>query len=185
VSLEEHRRKRDFGKTPEPKGGRKRKARDPAFVIQKHNASRLHYDFRLEVDGVLASWAVPKGPSLDPKQKRLAVHVEDHPMDYAYFEGAIPKGEYGAGQVIVWDKGTYRDLRDEPVDEGIEKGHISVWLEGEKLRGGWSLQRMEGKNWLLVKRSDEFANPKLDITEERPESVLSGRTIEDLRREAG
>lgn len=185
MGLEEYHRKRDFERTPEPAGARGRKARDPIFVVQKHNASRLHYDVRIEVDGVLVSWAVPKGPSLDPKVKRLAVHVEDHPMDYAYFEGVIPRDNYGAGQVIVWDRGTYRNVRDEPVARGIAAGHVSVWLEGTKLRGGWSLQRMDGTSWLLVKRNDELADPAVDIATERPESVLTGQTIEDLQREAG
>ena len=112
-------------------------------MIQKHAASSLHYDFRLEVDGVLKSWAVPKGPSTDPREKRLAVEVEDHPLDYADFEGVIGSG-YGAGRVIVWDAGTYRSLTDGPVEEALEKGHLSVWLEGKKLRGGWTLQRTRG-----------------------------------------
>lgn len=184
MSLREYRRKRDPLKTPEPHGGvRKRKKGDPIFVVQKHDATALHYDFRLEVQGVLASWAVPKGPSMNPADKRLAMPTEDHPMDYATFEGVIPEGEYGAGPVIVWDRGTYRNLRDEPMTDGLREGHITFWLDGEKLRGGFSLRRFGGngrEQWLLVKRNDGFADRNTDIVSSRPESVRSGRTIEDL-----
>jgi DNA ligase D-like protein (predicted 3'-phosphoesterase) len=156
---------------------------DPRFVIQKHAASSLHYDLRLEAGGVLKSWAVPKGPSTDPRAKRLAVQVGDHPLDYADFEGVIGTGREGAGQVIVWDAGTYRPLTDGPVAEALERGHLSVWLEGEKLRGGWTLQRTSAgpkPRWLLVKRRDEAADAEREPVATRPESVLSGRTIEDL-----
>src|SRR6476469_7322345 len=159
-----YRAKRDFRKTREPgggKGGRGRK-HEPIFVIQKHDASSLHYDFRLEVDGTLRSWAVPKGPSTDPREKRLAVEVEDHPLDYADFEGVIGEGNYGSGAVIVWDAGTYRNLDDEQsMAEQLEAGHAKVWLEGEKLQGGWTLQRTRGGSkpqWLLLKRKDEGAD---------------------------
>jgi DNA ligase D-like protein (predicted 3'-phosphoesterase) len=161
---------------------------EPIFVVQKHAARSLHYDFRLEVDGTLASWAVPKGPSLDPADKRLAMRVEDHGLDYADFEGVIPKGTYGAGAVIVWDTGPYRNLteregREVPMGEALREGHAVVGLEGDKLRGGWAITRI-GKNrrerWLLVKRRDETAAPDADLVAERPESVLSGKTIEDL-----
>src|SRR5260370_22340518 len=161
-----------------------------SFVVQKHAARRLHYDFRLEVDGVLPSWAVPKGPSYDPTVKRLAVHVEDHPLDYRTFEGGIPRGEYGGGPVIVWDLGTYRNLterrsRPVPMREAIEAGHVSVWLDGQKLHGGWSLTRTgSGKagddNWIMVKRRDEYANPSLDIAAQAPASVLSGRDVTEI-----
>jgi DNA ligase D-like protein (predicted 3'-phosphoesterase) len=160
----------------------------PRFVVQKHDASRLHYDFRLEVEGVLKSWAVPKGPSTDPREKRLAMEVEDHALDYADFEGVISEGSYGAGSVIVWDTGTYRNLRDEPVEEGLRRGHVSVWLEGSKLRGGWSLQRMRGGSkpqWLLVKRRDEGADARRNPVSTQPESVLSGRTVEEVAAEIG
>ena len=154
------------------------------FVIQKHAATSLHYDFRLEVDGVLASWAVPKGPSTDPRDKRLAMQVEDHPVSYGDFEGVIGPG-YGAGAVIVWDTGSYDNLREgEQVAEGLERGHLSVWLHGHKLRGGYSLRRTGGgkkPRWLLVKKDDEHADPESDITQARPESVRSGRLIEELR----
>jgi len=156
MALEVYRKKRNFKRTPEPRGARaRRRVSGLQFVIQKHAATHLHYDFRLELDGVLLSWAVPKGPSLDPKQRRLAVHVEDHPLDYAGFEGTIPKGEYGGGSVLLWDRGKWIPRKDPR--EGLRKGHLVFDLEGEKLRGGWALLRMggskepEGKNWLLVK----------------------------------
>ena len=154
------------------------------FVIQKHAATSLHYDFRLEVDGVLASWAVPKGPSTDPRDKRLAMQVEDHGMDYKDFEGVHGPG-YGAGAVIVWDTGSYENLRDEPMAEGLENGHLSVWLRGHKLVGGYSLRRTKGgekPQWLLVKRRDDEADARRNPVSTQPESVLSGRTIEDLQR---
>ncbi|GAC1517398.1 MAG: hypothetical protein NVS1B12_02550 [Acidimicrobiales bacterium] len=186
--LTEYRRKRDFGRTGEPEGGTP-DGSEPTFVIQKHAATRLHYDVRLEVDGVMPSWAVPKGPSYDPKVKRLAVHVEDHPLDYQTFEGTIPAGEYGGGAVIVWDRGTFRNLterrgRPVPMRDAIDAGHVSVWLEGTKLRGGWSITRTgqagAKESWIMVKRRDETADPTLDITGEAPESVLSGRTVEEV-----
>jgi DNA ligase D-like protein (predicted 3'-phosphoesterase) len=152
------------------------------FVIHKHAASSLHYDLRLEAAGVLKSWAVPKGPSTDPREKRLAVEVEDHSLDYAEFEGRIGTG-YGAGRVIVWDAGTYRSLTDGPVEAAIESGHLSFWLEGEKLRGGWTLQRTGGgakPQWLLIKRRDDEADARRNPVSTQPESVRSGRTIEDL-----
>ena len=156
----------------------------PTYVIQKHDATRLHYDFRLEIDDVLASWAVPKGPSLDPKDKRLAMMVEDHPMDWGSFEGVIPKGEYGAGGVIVWDRGTYRNLReDETMSDGLKEGRLRFWMDGDKLHGGWSLRHFPrgGDNaWLLVKLDDEHARRGADITAERPESVVTGKTLEQL-----
>ena len=155
----------------------------PMFVIQKHAASSLHYDFRLEVDGVLVSWAVPKGPSTDPREKRLAVEVEDHPLGYGSFEGVIGQG-YGAGAVIVWDTGTYEQLGGgETMAEAVERGHVSVWLHGEKIRGGYTLQRTGGgrkPKWLLIKRKDEEADARRNPVSTQPESVLSGRTVEQL-----
>jgi len=152
------------------------------FVIQKHAATSLHYDLRLEVDGVLASWAVPKGPSADPRDKRLAMQVEDHPLDYGDFEGVIGPG-YGAGAVIVWDTGEYDNLRDEPMTEGIENGHVSFALKGHKLQGDWSLRRIRGgekPQWLRVKRRDDHADARRNPVSTQPESVLSGKTIEEL-----
>jgi DNA ligase D-like protein (predicted 3'-phosphoesterase) len=159
------------------------------FVIQKHDARSLHYDFRLEAGGVLKSWAVPKGPSTDPRDKRLAMPTEDHPLEYGDFEGVIPEGNYGAGTVIVWDTGSYRnqtkrDGDEVPIEEALEAGHAVVWLEGKKLQGAWTLQRTgKGKDvrWLLVKKRDEGADARRNPVRTQPESVLSGKTIEDLR----
>ena len=166
---------------PRTRGG------DPRFVIQKHDATRLHYDFRLEVDGTLRSWAVPKGPSTDPREKRLAVEVEDHPLDYADFEGVIGEG-YGSGAVIVWDAGTYRNLdEDRSMAEALEAGHARVWLEGHKLRGGYALTRTPvggsaRERWLLVKLKDEEADARRNPVSTQRESVISGRTITDVHR---
>jgi DNA ligase D-like protein (predicted 3'-phosphoesterase) len=192
-SLEEYRRKRDFRRTPEPSGRSRASGERPLFVIQKHDATALHYDFRLEAGGVLKSWAVPKGPSTDPREKRLAMPTEDHPMAYARFEGVIPEGEYGAGPVIVWDIGTYRNVTEEggqpvPVEEAIDAGHVKVWLEGTKLRGAWSLRRTSfGRDrrpkWLLVKVRDEEADARRNPVSTQPASALSGRTLEDLAEE--
>ncbi|MBA8824484.1 DNA ligase D-like protein (predicted 3'-phosphoesterase) [Saccharopolyspora lacisalsi] len=189
--LGEYRRKRNFGTTSEPRDGgekRSREERDPRFVIQKHDASSLHYDFRLEVDGVLKSWAVPKGPSIDPQDKRLAVPTEDHPLEYADFEGVIPAEEYGAGTVLVWDTGTYRHLSTHHDDaaEALEQGRLSVWLEGQKLRGGYALTRM-GRNgqWLLVKMKDEGADRRRKPLKRQPRSVLSGGDLADITETGG
>lgn len=196
-SLATYRSKRDFRKSPEPSsGGRSRwKKRNPIFVIQEHDASRLHYDFRLEVDGVLASWAVPKGPSTDPRERRLAIHVEDHPLSYADFEGVIPEGEYGAGSVIVWDAGPYRNLRRDdddrevPMGKALRDGQLEVWLGGKKLRGGYALVntklRGQKKNWLLIKMDDEGKDARRKPTKTEPESVLSGRTLAEVAAEEG
>ena len=150
-------------------------------MIQQHHATSRHFDFRLEVAGSFRSWAVPKGPSMDPRDKRLAMEVEDHSLSWGDFEGVIPKGSYGAGPVIVWDRGTYENLRDEPMAEALDAGHASFRLDGEKLQGGWSIRRVDGRRWLLVKRRDEEADSG-DPVSERPESVVSGRTIEELGR---
>ncbi|MCL6707645.1 DNA ligase D [Pseudomonas sp. R2.Fl] len=184
MSLETYNQKRDFRATPEPKG-KAGKAKGRSFVIQKHAARRLHYDFRLEMDGVLKSWAVTKGPSLIAGEKRLAVHVEDHPLEYGKFEGTIPAGHYGAGEVIVWDRGTWEPIED--VKKGYRKGHLEFTLDGEKLNGRWHLVRMATReesrdNWLLIKADDEYAREEdeADILEELPLSVVSGRRVEDL-----
>ncbi len=157
---------------------------EPSFVIHKHAATTLHYDFRLEVDGVLRSWAVPKGPSTDPRVKRLAVEVEDHSLEYGDFEGVIGRHSYGAGAVIVWDAGTYRNLDEEhSMAESLESGHAKFWLDGHKLRGGWTLQRTsdgEKPQWLLIKRRDEGADARRNPASTQPESVKTGRTIEQV-----
>jgi DNA ligase D-like protein (predicted 3'-phosphoesterase) len=156
----------------------------PMFVIQKHAARSLHYDFRLEVGGTLKSWAVPKGPSTDPRDKRLAMPVEDHSLEYGNFEGVIGEG-YGAGEVIVWDSGEYRNLGDEPMEKQLEDGHAVFWLDGQKLQGGWSLRRIAGgrdERWLLVKKRDEQADARRNPVSTQPESVKSGKTVEELRR---
>ncbi len=187
--LESYRERRDFRRTPEPAGKAGTEHKKPVFVIQKHDARRLHYDLRIELNGVLKSWAVPKGPSTDPAQKRLAVLTDDHPMEYTEFEGSIPKGEYGAGEMIVWDRGYYINITEKngksiPVDKAIEHGHLAIWLMGEKIKGGYALNRFKRENkeqWLLVKMKDEAADPSDDLLVTQPESVLSGRTVEDLR----
>jgi DNA ligase D-like protein (predicted 3'-phosphoesterase) len=189
--LKAYRKKRDLHKSPEPSGRGSRGSGKPRFVVQKHQAKRLHYDFRLEVDGALKSWAIPKGPSTDPRDKRLAVQTEDHPLDYGGFEGVIPEGEYGAGTVLVWDAGEYRNLKEEsdhPMSMGdaVDRGHVTVWLEGEKLRGGYALTRFrKGKkdHWLLVKMDDEESDARRNSTSTQPESVVSGRTIEEVRKQ--
>src|SRR5688572_23566561 len=168
--LERYREMRDFSETPEPRG-RRAGARPDAlrFYVQRHDATRLHYDFRLELDGVLKSWAVPKGPSLDPEVKRLAVEVEDHPIEYGEFEGVIPEKQYGAGDVLLWDQGTWV-AEDRDPEAAWRKGRLHFALEGVKLHGRWVLFRTRGKQWILRKRDDESARPG-EITEERPESV--------------
>jgi DNA ligase D-like protein (predicted 3'-phosphoesterase) len=190
--LKDYRDKRDFGRTPEPAGREPREAGGPIFVIQKHAASHLHYDFRLEVDGVLKSWAVPKGPSTNPKDKRLAVPTEDHPLEYAAFEGVIPKEEYGGGTVMVWDTGGYRNLTEKkgvaiPMGQAVAHGHVKVWLEGTKLKGGYALTRFKtGKDeaWLLVKADDEAADARRHPVSTEPNSALTGRSLEEIAGEA-
>jgi bifunctional non-homologous end joining protein LigD len=189
MGLTEYRRRRRFGVTPEPAGGDTRKARPRAlaFVVQKHRATRLHYDFRLEWNGVLLSWAVPKGPSLDPSVKRLAMQVEDHPLEYAKFEGIIPEGEYGGGTVMIWDQGTW--IAETPdVDAGLRKGELKFALKGKKLAGSWVLVRTRGKygsqsggkaTWLLIKHRDAAARAA-DIAEEAPRSVVSRRLLAEI-----
>ncbi len=169
----------------------------PIFVIQKHDASSLHYDFRLEADGVLKSWVVPKGPSTDPSEKRLALPTEDHPLDYADFEGVIPEEHYGAGTVLIWDRGSYRNLKadqngshaDQSVTQQIADGHVTVWLKGEKLKGGYALTRTdlgeEEERWLLVKMDDDEADARLNPTSTETDSVASGRSIDDIHDGAG
>jgi bifunctional non-homologous end joining protein LigD len=188
--LAEYRRKRDFTRTAEPKGGTARARQKLAFVIQKHAASHLHYDLRLELDGVMKSWAVPKGPSLDPAVKRLAMEVEDHPIEYNSFEGNIPKGEYGGGTVMLWDRGTYTYGGSDPdpiegLRKGYQKGDFKFVLQGKRLRGSWVLVRTRrdprGRaQWLLIKHRDEHAVPQSDVTAEVQTSVTTGRTMEEI-----
>jgi bifunctional non-homologous end joining protein LigD len=185
--LAEYNRKRDFSRTKEPEGKvPKKKAKELQFVIQKHAASHLHYDFRLELDGVMKSWAVPKGPSLDPSVKRLAMEVEDHPISYNTFEGTIPAGEYGGGTVMLWDRGTY-EAEDgggvESLRRGYDRGDLKITLEGKRLRGSWALVRMKRPGrpqWLLIKHRDEGADPSRDIAAEHTTSVVSRRTMESI-----
>lgn len=188
MPLEDYARKRNFSATPEPQGKvEDRKSRRLIYVIQKHKATHLHYDLRLEMGGVLKSWAVPKGPSYNPADKRLAVEVEDHPLDYASFEGVIPEGNYGAGTVIVWDQGAYELADGYDADPLVawRKGKLHVRFHGKKLLGIWVLVRTRGPNsrdWLLFKKNDGDADPAADITRQRPESVKSGKTVEQVEK---
>ena len=184
MGLEEYKRKRRFNETPEPEG-KVKKVFGNTFVIQKHRATRLHYDFRLEMEGVLRSWAIPKGPSFNPADKRLAVMTEDHPMDYGGFEGVIPKGNYGAGKVIVWDNGTYEMVDPETPEKGWEKKKLHFILKGRKLKGEWVLVRgsRNPNEWIFFKVRDQFATAEGDITEDRPESILSGSLVEEIGEE--
>jgi bifunctional non-homologous end joining protein LigD len=182
--LAEYKAKRDFGKTPEP-GPKRARRKGNSFVIQKHAARRTHFDFRLEHDGVLKSWAVTKGPSLDPSQKRLAVMTEDHPLEYGKFEGVIPRGEYGAGPVMIWDEGTWEPLNDP--DEGLAKGDLKFRLYGHRLNGEFVLVRMKPRkedrgrqNWLLIKKRDAYAGDGVEPAEEFDTSVKTGRTMDQI-----
>jgi len=191
MPLVQYRTKRDFKVTPEPKGARKSRgtAHQLAFVIQKHQASHLHYDFRLEWNGVLISWAVPKGPSLDPSVKRMAVAVEDHPLEYGGFEGTIPEGQYGGGTVMVWDRGTWTP-EVEDVDAALENGELKFSLKGNKLKGSWVLVRLKPRgnsprlSWLLIKHRDRYASES-DVTAAKPRSVLSKRSMRAIARANG
>ena len=191
MPLKEYDKKRNFKVTPEPSGktAAKQKHDSLIYVIQKHRATALHYDFRLEWKGVLLSWAVPKGPSLDPSVKRLAMQVEDHPVDYATFEGVIPEGEYGGGTVMVWDQGTWTPEQDD-VDAALAKGDLKISLHGKKLKGSWVLVRThgygrsDGRSWLLIKHRDEYVSTE-DITAEKPKSVVSNRLLAQIAKEGG
>jgi DNA ligase D-like protein (predicted 3'-phosphoesterase) len=188
--LETYKSKRDFEKTPEPAGGEEKELTHPIYVIQKHDASHLHYDLRLEMGGVLKSWAVPKGPSPDPKVKRLAMPTEDHPIGYANFEGVIPEGQYGGGTVMVWDIGTYRNLREEKpeghrftMEQSYDQGKIEVFLEGKKLKGSYALIRtggMEKRGWLFFKMKEPHEGSYEDIAKAEPDSALTGRTMDEI-----
>jgi bifunctional non-homologous end joining protein LigD len=190
MSLKHYRKKRDFETSPEPPGDKKRRTRKALlYVVQKHRASQLHYDFRLEFNDVLLSWAVPKGPSLDPSIKRLAMQVEDHPVEYANFEGVIPEGEYGGGTVMVWDTGSWLP-EQEDVAAALTRGDLKFTLRGRKLHGSWVLVRTRGfgrssgKSWLLIKHRDQHASKK-DITSDEPKSVLTKRLLADIARDGG
>jgi DNA ligase D-like protein (predicted 3'-phosphoesterase) len=198
VSKDEYRRKRDFRRTPEPKGTAKRKSggRWPLFVIQQHSARSMHFDFRLEADGALKSWAVPKGPSTNPRDKRLAMPTEDHPLEYVDFEGVIPKGEYGAGPVIIWDRGVYENRsvdkrgREISVGRAVENGNVKVYLHGQKISGGYGIVRTgsrggERERWLLVKERDAEADARRNPVRTQPKSVVSGRTLKQVLKEEG
>ncbi|MFO7892235.1 MAG: DNA polymerase ligase N-terminal domain-containing protein [Longimicrobiales bacterium] len=197
-SMKEYQEKRDFRRTDEPAGepaARSGLPEAPIWVVQEHDASSHHFDVRIEADGVLKSWAVPKGPSTDPSEKQLALPTEDHPVEYADFEGVIPEDEYGAGTVIVWDRGTYTNLKEDddgepvPVAEQVTDGHVTLRLEGgEKLAGGYALTRMEGRDeemWLLVKMDDDEADARRNPVSTEPASVKTGRTLEEVAEEEG
>lgn len=191
MSTESYEKKRNFHTTPEPRGGSSSENEQPIFVIQEHDASSHHFDFRIEVDGTLKSWAVPKGPSTDPSEKRLAVPTEDHPLDYADFEGVIPEDEYGGGTVIIWDRGPYENITEKDGDlravtDSLKEGHLLIRLHGEKLQGGYALQRFrdgdddEDEQWLLIKMDDDEADARRNPVSTEPKSVTSGRTIDEV-----
>ncbi len=194
-SKNEYSQKRDLDESPEPAFSESKKASgdEPVFVIQKHDASNLHYDFRLEIDGVLKSWAIPKGPSTDPSEKRLAIPTEDHPTEYADFEGVIPEGQYGAGTVMVWDKGIFKNIKKKD-DQAVsfkkcyEDGQIEVWLEGQKISGGYALVKTSvgntDDNWLLVKMDDDEADARRNPTSTENKSVKTGRTMKQIKKDA-
>src|SRR6266480_3169534 len=194
-SLTTYRKKRDFQRTPEPGGRRggakKGRGKKPVFVIQKHAARQMHYDFRLQVGRALKSWAVPKGPSLNPHDKRMAAEVEDHPLGYAKFEGVIPKGEYGSGTVMIWDKGSYRNVtkknnKEVPITRALRNGHLTIELDGEKIEGRYALSRIvKGKKprWLLVKVKDAKADARQNPVKSENKSAVSGRTMKQIEKE--
>jgi bifunctional non-homologous end joining protein LigD len=190
MGLAEYRKKRRFDVTSEPSGAKtpRRAVKKLSYVIQKHRATALHYDFRLEWKGVLLSWAVPKGPSLDPSVKRMAMPTEDHPIEYAKFEGIIPEGEYGGGTVMIWDAGTWT-AESPDVDAALKKGDLKFRLDGKKLHGSWVLVRIRAREggrppWLLIKHRDEFAS-KEDISEKEPRSIVSKRILAEIARDEG
>jgi bifunctional non-homologous end joining protein LigD len=192
MKLNEYRKKRNFAATPEPQGAgsAEKKGKSLIYAIQKHMATHLHYDLRLEWRGVLLSWAVPKGPSLDPAVKRLAMQTEDHPVEYADFEGVIPAGQYGAGTVMLWDKGTWQP-ESADVDASLQAGEIKFTLQGKKLQGSWVLVHTRGfgsnparSTWLLIKHRDQYASTK-DVTQEEPRSVASQRLLAEIARDGG
>lgn len=190
----EYNKKRDFSKTKEPQeSAKKTNSKTPIFVIQKHDATNLHYDFRLEIDGTLKSWSVPKGPSTDPKIKRMAIPTEDHPMAYAKFEGTIPKGEYGGGTVMIWDEGSFENIKSDdnnnPIDlkSSYDMGTVEVRLKGHKLQGGYALIKMKSGamkgNWLLIKMDDKDADARRNPVSTENKSVVSQRTMDQIAKE--
>ncbi len=194
--LASYRDKRDPGSTPEPDASNSEAGDGPIFVVQEHEASTRHFGFRIEIDGVLKSWSVPKGPSTDPSEKRMAIPTEDHPVDYADFEGVILEDEYGGGTVLIWDRGPYRNLRQAGDDDGasmaeaLDEGKLEVWLEGDKTRGGYALIRTgaaddDGARWLLVKMDDDEADARRKPTSTEPQSVASGRTMDEIADDEG
>ena len=189
MPLDSYRKKRKFDETPEPQGKLRRSGKKHIFVVQKHAASHLHYDFRLEINGVLVSWAVPKGPTMDPSSKRFATMTEDHPVEYADFEGTIPEGHYGAGTVMVWDKGTYQAEEEIAPEQQLDRGELKIELQGKKLRGTFVLVQMghrrgkpqEKSRWLLIKRKDQWVDSKWKVdTRTLNRSVLSDRTLQEI-----
>jgi len=190
MGLGAYRRKRTFSKTTEPKGKQElpKKIKSHLFVVQKHDASHLHYDFRMAIGKALKSWAIPKGPTNSTKSKRLAILTEDHPMEYANFEGIIPKGNYGAGVVMVWDKGSYKNLKKDkagkemPIEDCFKKGRIEIFLKGKKMKGAYALVRFRGKNWLMVKMKDDYANSGPDLVKTHVRSVKSNRTMHEIKK---
>ncbi len=191
MNLQKYQQKRKFDTTPEPESEITKKQRNEyknIFVIQKHESSNLHYDFRIDIGGVLVSWAVPKGPSMDPRKKHLAIRVEDHPLEYAYFEGKIPEEQYGGGIVIVWDQGKYQNQREVKMSEALEEGKIKIWLDGKKIQGGYNLVRMNKKKtkqeeWLLIKADDEKADARRKPTSTQNKSVKSNKTMNQIKQE--
>ena len=186
--------KRDFSKTKEPKGNNAKGNPDnPSFVIQKHDATNLHYDFRLEIDNTLKSWSVPKGPSTNPSVKRMAIPTEDHPLEYGSFEGAIPKGQYGGGTVMIWDRGTFKNLKkdkdDKPISlsESYKMGTLEFWLKGEKLKGGYAMIKMKSGNmkgnWLLIKMNDDEADGRRNPVSTQTKSIVTGRSLKEIAKE--
>ncbi|HXW86054.1 MAG TPA: DNA polymerase ligase N-terminal domain-containing protein [Candidatus Bathyarchaeia archaeon] len=188
-TLARYKERRDFEKTPEPTGSKTvfKQGKKHLFVIQQHDASHMHFDFRLEIGRILVSWAIPKGPSTNPSVKRLAIMTEDHPRDYAHFEGVIPEGNYGAGTVMVWDIGTYENIKHHegkliPMKECLKKGHVEVFLHGKKLQGGYTLVKLQGREnqWLFIKMKDECADARANPVKSQNKSALSGKTLKEL-----
>lgn len=190
--LKDYKSKRNFRVTSEPDGKVRKSYKTPHYVIQKHDARNLHYDFRIAVEGVLKSWAVPKGISTDTSEKRLAIQTEDHPIEYANFEGVIPEDEYGGGTVMIWDRGKYKNITKKDgkkvdLSEAIENGHFMIWIEGEKIKGGYAMTRIRKKEdgqWLLVKMDDKYADARRNPVSTEPDSVVSGDSLEEIRKKA-